>query len=164
MSKGASRAALDLNQGHRDRVEFWAACARYQCLPGCPIANCPCRTNAVTSKSAELRSGWRVAPMVASCSSVSVILYLTVQLGPPIESARIRSSVPLYRPGGNVSPAFSLTSCGACKLMALVWGRAPCARLRRFTTMLNPRQILASALWQGVCFGPTRSGRAPGPP
>ena len=58
--------------------------------------------------------------MLASCSSVRVILYLTVQLGPPIESARIRSSVPPYRPGGSVSPALSLTSCGACKLMTLV--------------------------------------------
>ena len=58
--------------------------------------------------------------MVPSCSSVNVILYLTVHLGPPIESARIRSSVPRYRPGGSVSPVLSLTSCGACKLMALV--------------------------------------------
>jgi len=36
------------------------------------------------------------------------------------------------------------------------------ARLRHFTTMLNPRQIFAFAPWQDVCFGPAPSGQAPG--
>src|SRR5215467_16062922 len=75
-----------------------------------------------------------------SCSFVNAILYLIAQLGPAIESVRIRSSVPRYRPDGSVSPAVSLTSCGACKLTALVsmscTGHAP-ADWRRLAQKLS---------------------------
>src|SRR5262249_62083977 len=82
----------------------------------------------------------RTNSVTSNRSAESVILYLTAQLGPAIESVRIRSSVPRYRPDGSVSPAVSLTSCGACKLTALVsmscTGRAP-ADWRRLAQKLS---------------------------